>query len=58
LYDGTELSVYNRWGNLVYSASPYLNNWSGDDLKDGIYYYVLTVKDTNRTYTSFFHLIK
>ncbi|MBM3418716.1 MAG: gliding motility-associated C-terminal domain-containing protein [Bacteroidetes bacterium] len=58
LYDGTELSVYNRWGNLVYSASPYLNNWSGDDLKDGIYFYVLTVKDTNRTYSSFFHLLK
>jgi gliding motility-associated-like protein len=23
------VQIFNRWGNLVYSASPYLNNWNG-----------------------------
>ncbi|MFM8243200.1 MAG: gliding motility-associated C-terminal domain-containing protein, partial [Crocinitomicaceae bacterium] len=57
-YDENELFIFNRWGNLVYSANPYLNDWSGDDLKDGIYYYILKIKDTDKTYSSFFHLIR
>ncbi|MBM3429575.1 MAG: gliding motility-associated C-terminal domain-containing protein [Bacteroidetes bacterium] len=57
-YDENELFIFNRWGNLVYSASPYLNDWSGDELKDGIYYYILKIKDTDKTYSSFFHLIR
>ncbi|MFM7300401.1 MAG: gliding motility-associated C-terminal domain-containing protein [Crocinitomicaceae bacterium] len=57
-YDENELFIFNRWGNLVYSANPYLNDWSGDNLKDGIYYYILKIKDTDKTYTSFFHLIR
>ena len=57
-YDETELYIYNRWGNLIYSASPYVNDWSGDGLKDGVYYYMLKIKDTDKTYSSFFHLIR
>jgi gliding motility-associated-like protein len=57
-YDETQLYIYNRWGNLIYSASPYVNDWSGDGLKDGVYYYMLKIKDTDKTYSSFFHLIR
>jgi gliding motility-associated-like protein len=57
-YDETELYIYNRWGNLIYSASPYVNDWSGEGLKDGVYYYILKIKDTDKTYSSFFHLIR
>ncbi|MFM7467213.1 MAG: gliding motility-associated C-terminal domain-containing protein [Crocinitomicaceae bacterium] len=57
-YDENELFIFNRWGNLVYSANPYLNDWSGDELKDGVYYYILKIKDTDKTYSSFFHLIR
>lgn len=39
-----ELSILNRWGDIVYYAKPYLNNWdgrskAGDHLPDGTYYY-------------------
>lgn len=43
------LTVYNRWGTLVYEASNYQNNWNGKslnnkDLPDGVYYYILTTE--------------
>jgi gliding motility-associated-like protein len=37
------LTVRNRWGGLVYEKSGYRNNWSGDDLAEGVYYYVLLI---------------
>jgi len=29
LYPENEVKVFNRWGNCVYSASPYTNTWDG-----------------------------
>ncbi|MCB9292642.1 MAG: gliding motility-associated C-terminal domain-containing protein [Lewinellaceae bacterium] len=45
-YPDNELIVFNRWGDIVYEAKPYNNDWqgttsNGDDLPDGTYYYVL-----------------
>lgn len=39
-----QLEVYNRWGRQVYQADPYLNDWDGDDLTNGTYYYHLKSK--------------
>ena len=41
-----ELSIYNRWGDMVYQSKPYQNNWkgtnqNGDPLPAGTYYYIL-----------------
>lgn len=42
LYKESSLAIFNRWGNEVYrSPGNYLNNWSGDGLSEGTYYYVL-----------------
>lgn len=35
------LAVYNRWGDEVYVNTDYQNNWTGDVLPDGVYFYVL-----------------
>ncbi|MBN8702620.1 MAG: gliding motility-associated C-terminal domain-containing protein, partial [Bacteroidetes bacterium] len=45
-FQENKLMIYNRWGQLVYSQSPYLNTWTGTDnsnneLSEGSYYYVL-----------------
>jgi gliding motility-associated-like protein len=51
-FPDNELFIYNRWGELVYHAKPYENDWAGesnnDKLKltgdfvvDGTYFYVL-----------------
>jgi hypothetical protein len=36
--------VWNRWGNLVLDRENYKNNWDGDDLPGGTYYYILDVE--------------
>ena len=35
--------IYNRWGQLLYEASNYQNNWKGEGQPDGTYYYILEV---------------
>jgi gliding motility-associated-like protein len=42
----SELVIFNRWGDVVYQAAPYLNDWDGKNkngkkLVEGTYYYVL-----------------
>ncbi|WP_343671805.1 gliding motility-associated C-terminal domain-containing protein [Chitinophaga sp.] len=43
LYPGSRLEIYNRWGNQVYRSDNYSNNWKGEGLSAGIYYYVLRI---------------
>lgn len=40
-YVSTQLTVFNRWGKIVYSSNNYNNDWDGDNLSDGTYFYVL-----------------
>lgn len=42
-FPGSLLQVYNRWGNLVFEDANYSNNWMGDALPEGTYFYVLNV---------------
>ena len=50
-----ELEIFNRWGNVVYYNSNYNNDWDGrgtnnfigQDLVDGGYYYTLKAKSSN-----------
>lgn len=44
-YAGSQLIVFNRWGNEVYRSDNYLNNWDGSGLAEGTYYYILNRKD-------------
>lgn len=38
------LTVYNRWGGKVYENPAYKNNWSGEGLADGVYYYEVQIE--------------
>lgn len=54
-YPNNHISIYNRWGNLVYEKQNYENNWDGYAnvknhvgdrmLSVGVYYYVLRYTD-------------
>lgn len=46
---GTQLTVFNRWGDVVYSNNNYNNDWDAGNLKDGVYYYVLSLPTTEAT---------
>lgn len=48
------MSIFNRWGNLVYEAAPYNNDWDGtpsvgvlmgDKVTTGTYFYILELGD-------------
>jgi gliding motility-associated-like protein len=36
---GFDFEVYNRWGDRVYKKFNYKNEWGGEDLSDGVYYF-------------------
>ncbi len=50
-YPDHKVIILNRWGNKIYEASPYLNNWDGtnmygvsvdgEQLPEGTYFYII-----------------
>ena len=47
-YGVWSLTVYNRWGERVYFSEDYRNNWNGDGLSNGFYYYKLNSIELKR----------
>jgi gliding motility-associated-like protein len=45
LFDNTQLTIYNRWGTVIYQSNNYQNNWDGGTCTDGVYYYILNTAD-------------
>jgi gliding motility-associated-like protein len=40
-FPNSKLTVFNRWGNEVYSSTGYTNTWNAEKLSDGVYFYIL-----------------
>ncbi len=62
-YKNSLVRVYNRWGNEVFTAQNYNNNWAGDhdgdELPSGPYYYQLDVYgDGVRVIDGWLHLTR
>ncbi|ASS48254.1 MAG: hypothetical protein CHH17_05790 [Candidatus Fluviicola riflensis] len=70
-YDKVSLTIFNRWGHIIYENDDYKNDWTGFDdggkqLTEGVYFYLVTptsekyeyddVKDNLYTAHGFFHL--
>ncbi|MFA4868550.1 MAG: gliding motility-associated C-terminal domain-containing protein [Pedobacter sp.] len=45
LFADNDLIIVNRWGNQVYKSDNYRNDWTGEGLNEGTYYYILRVKE-------------
>jgi len=43
-WDEHKLLIYNRWGKTVLETTSYNNNWNGDNVASGTYFYVFTYK--------------
>lgn len=54
VYPENELVIFNRWGDVVYEAAPYRNNWDGRDqssgkvLAEGTYWYLFRLSASDR----------
>ena len=68
-YPNPSVLIYNRWGKLVYVNEDYQNDWTGlhyesnDELKEGIYYYIIDPESKKYNYNStlisgYVHLIR
>src|SRR5690606_31276079 len=44
-YSDNELIILNRWGNQVYMERNYANDWTGEGLNEGTYYYIIRVRE-------------
>ena len=38
---GSQLQIYNRWGEDIYYSTSYQNSWTGEGQSAGVYYYTL-----------------
>lgn len=52
-YPAVKLSIYNRWGNLIYQDEDYSNDWnlttySGKILTEGTYFYTAEVNSSKK----------
>ena len=51
-YPDNEVLIFNRWGDLVYEAHPYDNEWrgqlfdTGEEVPDGTYFYILKLNES------------
>ena len=49
IYLGGEMSIYNRWGKMIYHSESYQSNWEGNNLPVGTYFYVFSHECLNST---------
>ena len=47
LYPNSTVQLYDKWGNRVYEKVNYSNDWNGDGLPDGTYYYLVKLNAPN-----------
>ncbi|HND17319.1 MAG TPA: gliding motility-associated C-terminal domain-containing protein, partial [Saprospiraceae bacterium] len=60
-YPDNKLTVFNRWGNQVYSADKYKNDWDGSwnskMLPDGTYFYIFE-DGIGNTYSGYIQILR
>ena len=56
-YPDNEVAIYNQWGDELFRAAPYANNWegtyNGEDVPVGTYYYYVDLGDGSEALTGF-----
>lgn len=62
-YPNNELTVVNRWGNVVYTEEKYHNTWkgthkNGEDLPDGVYFVILKINGGEIEKNTYVHIKK
>jgi gliding motility-associated-like protein len=53
-----DMKIYNRWGVLVFHSPRYKNDWEGENVSSGVYYFKLTNQPADRIYKGWVHVIK
>jgi len=64
----TQVQIFNRWGNLIYTAKPYLDDWDGkanegvtignNFLPSGTYFYIIDKNDGTKPLSGYIELVR
>jgi gliding motility-associated-like protein len=46
-FTANDITIVNRWGATVYQKKGYKNEWDGQGLNEGTYFYILKVETSN-----------
>ncbi|MFN8417576.1 MAG: gliding motility-associated C-terminal domain-containing protein [Cytophagaceae bacterium] len=57
LLPGSTLEVYNRWGDRVFTSENYNNQWTPDNVSDGVYYYHFKSGCGGDSYKGWIHIV-
>jgi gliding motility-associated-like protein len=57
-HPNNKLTIYNRWGDEIFTSSPYLNDWDGTDFTDGHYFFVVEFLDSDELFKGIIYLKK
>ena len=66
-FPNNEVKVFNRWGNLVYEAKNYQNNWTGVSIgkftlgtgvPTGTYFYIIDLKNGEKPLTGYVYIAR
>jgi len=68
MYPENTIVIFNRWGNKVYEASPYNNDWDGtsmfgitiggNQLPEGTYFYIIKLSDDMKVIKGYVYITK
>lgn len=61
-FPNNTVTVFNRFGQLVYETTAYVNDWggtfNGDPLPDGSYYYIIELTDSGEVYKGAVNIVR
>ncbi|HRF82247.1 MAG TPA: gliding motility-associated C-terminal domain-containing protein, partial [Flavobacteriales bacterium] len=52
------VKVFNRWGQVVFEANNYRNNWAASGVPEGTYYYEVIVDRHDKPYTGHLTILR
>ncbi len=58
IYNKWAFTVYNRWGQEIYFTEGYNNEWTGESVSDGMYYYELKNPQGDRVYKGWIEILR
>jgi gliding motility-associated-like protein len=59
VFNGNNLSIFNRWGTKVFEQDNYKNDWNGGGHTDGTYFFILSIPEASpNVYKGYFQLIR
>lgn len=58
MYPDNELTIYNRWGQLIYTKKGYQDEWKGEGSPAGLYFYNIRLTRNGRQFRGWVQLVR